>query len=500
MPPAGQSPEDDGQHAALDVAFRHAHLTLDELWTRYFALGGDLDLVDVEAYLVGLLPLPSRDRDVLAHVVNERLDELTGARRVPYSRAIRLPRPAEGPLAALVGLLEGGHFASAETLTALVAAAARAMGVGMAVHLVDHEQRRLHELVPGQIPASGDGPAASVDGSLAGRAFQTVRTLSSDTGGEPRLWVPLLDGSERLGVLEVRPQSAGDLHDPALREQCGWVASLVAHLLAGLSRHGDDLERSRRSQPRTPSAELVWQQLPPLTAATRDFVLAGLVEPGYSVGGDVFDFALSDRTVSLAMFDAMGHGLGAGLLATAALAAYRSTRRAGRRIDDQVRGIDAVVETHFPGSSFLTGVLAELDVRSGRLRYVNAGHPAPLLLRGGKVVKELAGGRRLPLGLGAAAPTVAEETLQPGDWLVLYTDGITEARDAAGAWFGERRLEEFLVRAAAAGQPPPETVRRLVRSVLDHQAGRLQDDASVLLACWGRGPAGQGGPACLPSG
>jgi hypothetical protein len=427
--------------------------------------------------------------------MNERLDELTGARRVPYSRAIRLPRPTEGPLAALVGLLEGAHSASPETLTDLVSAAGRAMGVRMAVHLVDHEQRRLRLLV--QTAGRDAAPASSVDGSLAGRAFQAVRTLSSDTGGEPRLWVPLLDGADRLGVLEVRPPSLGDLHDPALREQCGWVASLVAHLVAELGRYGDDVERTRRSRPRTSSAELVWQQLPPLTASTRNFVLAGLVEPGYSVGGDVFDFALSDRAVSLAMFDAMGHGLGAGLLAAAALAAYRSARRAGLGIYGQAREIDAVVQDHFTGGSFVTGVLAELDVGSGRLRYVRAGHPAPLLLRGGKVVKELAGGRRVPLGLGEGTLTVAEEMLQPGDWLVLYTDGITEARDPAGRWFGERRLVEFLVRAAAAGAPPPETVRRLVRSVLDHQDGRLQDDASILLACWGRGTSG---PACLPSG
>ena len=79
---------------------------------------------------------------------------------------------------------------------------------------------------------------------------------------------------------------------------------------------------------------------------------------------------------------------------------------------------------------------------------------------------------------------MAEEFLQPGDWLALYTDGLVEARDARGRWFGEERLVEMLAHEIASGQPPPETVRRLNRAVLAHQSGLLQDDASILLACW----------------
>ena len=90
----------------------------------------------------------------------------------------------------------------------------------------------------------------------------------------------------------------------------------------------------------------------------------------------------------------------------------------------------------------------------------------------------------MPFGLATPETASGEEVLQPGDWLALYTDGITEARNAVGAWFGEQRLEEFLTRAVAADQPPPETVRRLTRTVLDHQGGLLQDDACILLASW----------------
>ena len=69
--------EENEQRRALDVGYRRAELTLEQLWLRYFALGGVAGLVEVEAYLHGMLALPPVQRDILAHAVNERLDELT---------------------------------------------------------------------------------------------------------------------------------------------------------------------------------------------------------------------------------------------------------------------------------------------------------------------------------------------------------------------------------------------------------------------------------------
>jgi hypothetical protein len=478
--PERATPEDQ-QQSALHAAYKHADLTIEQLWTRYFALGGDADLLDVDAQLAGLLTLPRAQRDVLAHAVNERLDELITQHRVPYSRPVRPGRPASGPLAALVGLLESAGSSAPEHLPVLARTAGRGLGVEVTLHLIDHEQRRLVRL---PVPGACSGSRLGVEGSLPGRAFRSGRILSSDREGRARLWVPILDGGDRLGVMEVELATTAELYDPALRQQCQWLSILLGHLIASMHPYGDLLERPRRSRPLSPSSELIWQQLPPLTAATDAFVLAGMLEPSYDAGGDAFDYALSEHTVSLAIFDAVGHGIQAGLMAAAVLAAYRSVRRDGRRVFDQSRAIDDVVARVFPHSAFVTGVLAELDVATGRLRYVNAGHPAPLLLRHGRVVKELGRGRRVPFGLDSGGLTVAEESLEPGDWLALYTDGITEARNAAGDWFGEARLADFLTREISAGQPPPETVRRVIQAVLAHQSGLLQDDASILLARW----------------
>jgi serine phosphatase RsbU (regulator of sigma subunit) len=283
-----------------------------------------------------------------------------------------------------------------------------------------------------------------------------------------------------------------NLYDPGLRTHCRWLSMLLGHLVTLVNQHGDALDLVRLRRRRSVAGELIWSLLPPLTAGVDNFVVTGVLEPRYDVGGDAFDYSLSETTAQLMIIDAVGHDLGSGLIAATALSAYRSARHAGHRLFEQVRSIDEAILNQFGGSgSFATGVLAELDLVTGRLRYVNAGHPPPLIMRGGKVVRPLSGGRRLPLGLGPRNLSVGEETLQPEDWLMLHTDGITEARDRAGAFFGEERLTDFLRREAAAGHPPPETARRLIKAVLAHQDGELQDDASVLLARWTKSPSEQ---------
>jgi serine phosphatase RsbU (regulator of sigma subunit) len=117
------------------------------------------------------------------------------------------------------------------------------------------------------------------------------------------------------------------------------------------------------------------------------------------------------------------------------------------------------------------------------LRYITAGHPAPLLIRGGKVVKTLEGGHRPLFGLPAAAGKPLEE-FRIGEE-ILQADGIVEARDHNGKFFDEARLIDFVQRVAASGNPPPETIRTLVKAVMEHQNGVMQDDATVLLAYWG---------------
>ncbi|WP_410675913.1 PP2C family protein-serine/threonine phosphatase [Amycolatopsis sp. cmx-4-68] len=483
------------QRRSLALAFKRAELSVEDLWLRYFGVGGVAGFIDIDAYLHGLADLPPLERDTLALAVNERLDELTWAHRAGFSRQIRDGVPRSAPFAALVQLLEGTELAPPDRLPAAVAAAATALGVRIGVYLADYDQRCLHVVPDALTDGSSAAPAGSpgssraaldVDTTLAGRAFRQIQILPSEAPDRPRLWVPLLDGAERLGVLDVEVDEVDDLYDPGLRVQCRWLSMLLGHMVTLLSQYGDALDRVRLGTRRTVGAELVWSLLPPLTAAVDSFVVTGVVEPRDSVSGDAFDYALSETTASLMVLDAIGHDLRSGLIAAAALSAYRSARHAGHGLFEQARLIDETISGHFGDAAFATAVLVELDLTTGRLRYINAGHPCPLVMRGGKIVKPLTAGRCLPLGLGLGDLSIGEETLEPEDWLVLYTDGITEARDHTGEFFGEPRLLDFLRREAASGNPPPETARRLTNAVLGHQNGTLQDDATVLLARWTR--------------
>jgi serine phosphatase RsbU (regulator of sigma subunit) len=379
----------------------------------------------------------------------------------------------------LTSLIDASHLLPPDGLPALVAEHVRALGASdVVLYLVDYEQRMLMPMVDDR---SGKAEELSIDGTVAGRAFRTVtvQEVPGPEGGQRR-WIPIVDGTERIGVLALDfPPGAGS----GLDDQLAGVAGLVAMLVVAKSAYGDRLEEVRRRQPMSLAAELAWQLLPPLTFGSDRVVISACLTPAYDLGGDAFDYAVDERTAHFAVFDAMGHRLSAGMMSTIAVAAYRNARRRGSTLTETVRFIDTAIATHVGDAFYVTGVLGQLDLGSGRLRWCTAGHPRPLLLRGGRIVRTLDEGGGVPLGLGTR-PVVGEESLEPDDRVLIYTDGLTEARSEEGELFGVERFADLVSRALSERTLAPEMLRRLLHAVLDHQFGTLRDDATVLMVQW----------------
>jgi serine phosphatase RsbU (regulator of sigma subunit) len=358
-------------------------------------------------------------------------------------------------------------------------------GTDVVLYLIDFDQTRLKPH-PDVLPHGTDPTVASVDGSMAGRVFTSGEPLAARREDGWHVWVPITERAEKLGVLSMTLPG----WDERIEQFCIELGIAAAHLAVTAGRYTDLLTLLRRRKDMSLPAEMQWSLLPPLTFSIGGTTIAGLLEPAYEVGGDCFDYSLNGDLLDFAVFDAMGHGLRSAVLSSLTIAAYRSLRR-GRESRDLaalLAGLDAILADYGLGEGFVTALLARLDITTGRLEWASAGHPAPLHLRRSSTLPAVLARPLLPLGLNAAfrhaEVEVVRDTLEPGDGLLLYTDGVVEARDADGMEFGEGRLRDLLERESFSQREPAEILRRLVRSVLAHHGTALRDDASTLYLRW----------------
>ena len=379
-------------------------------------------------------------------------------------------------------LLQRASLTPPDLLAADIAAALRDCGGHhLVLYVVDYEQESLQPVALGTELMDEAPKGVRIEATMAGRAFQSQEVLTAPADDGWRVWVPVRERAERLGVLEL----GFDAIDDELLGLAADLGLLAGHLINSAGRYTDLIEQRRRLRPMNLAAEMQWDMLlPPLGFTSPELSIAGLLEPAYLVAGDAFDYSLNGDVLDFAILDAMGHGVNSTLASTLALGAFRFARRRRLELTVTAELIDDALVERFSNDEFVTGQVAQLDVATGHLQWVNAGHPLPLLIRGHKVVAELACEPCLPFGLGIDITEVGECNLQPGDRLLFYSDGVTEAHPRGGPQFGVDNLRSAVEQYSGAGLLAPELLRRLARDLRNHRGSELADDATLVFLQW----------------
>jgi hypothetical protein len=175
--------------------------------------------------------------------------------------------------------------------------------------------------------------------------------------------------------------------------------SRYAHLVVTKAAYGNAFEVARRRQSMTIASELMWGLAPRLVFATDGLALAAMLEPCSTTAATRATTRVNDRMLHVAVFDAMGHCLAAASVAAFVLSAYPYSRRSGSSLLETDASMHEAVGRQFSDSRFVTALIAQLDLDTGRLTWISAGHPPPLVIRGGRRARMIKTTPAPPLGV-----------------------------------------------------------------------------------------------------
>ena len=231
---------------------------------------------------------------------------------------------------------------------------------------------------------------------------------------------------------------------------------------------------------------------PPFPERT-DLDLYGLLTPARAVGGDLYDFYIRDEKLFFCIGDVSGKGVPASLVMAVTRSLFRNISAHTARPDQIVMTLNNSLTEGNDANMFVTLFLGVLDLPTGRLRYCNAGHDAPILMKDEEKMKDdvewstasekcsmLAVNANLPLGAMPGWTFLEQEIMiDAGTTIFLYTDGLTEAEDASHGLFG---IERVLQVTEKSQNTPQKLITSMVDSVHQFVNGTEQSDDLTMLA------------------
>jgi serine phosphatase RsbU (regulator of sigma subunit) len=394
----------------------------------------------------------------------------------PSSRLAPLPYQAPGRLGRAQPLaLEVTHVLDEVPphliADQLVAEARRAAGVAVALYIVDIDGSQLIRLAGSEdFPETLKAPPALGPEIVPEGLPSFYELLKRDL---PRcVATPLWLRGRVIGLLLCVGAPVAPLED---------IAKQGAAALELANDYTDVIEAARRRKPTTAAAEVQYHLLPPRVARVTGAQIAGALLPAYQVGGDWFDFVENRDGSWLAIADTAGTGPTAAGLGASALGALRAARRSGQDLVRAAESIDEVVRALGNPSFVVTAVLARWHAPTAMLAWLNCGHPPAYVVDGDGAFSELEGPVQPALGAGDGPPSfeVAAVSLEPGDRLVLYTDGITERFVKGGGRFGVEGMQRAV--QAASAPTAAATAMAIQDAVMSAATDPLQDDATLVV-------------------
>jgi serine phosphatase RsbU (regulator of sigma subunit) len=336
--------------------------------------------------------------------------------------------------------------------------------------------------------APGEVQPMSVHRTPQGRAFGSQETLRRPTEAQDPgvdLHLPVTVHGDRLGILTVTLPDA--LATGEVEAELLHVAELLGSAIIVAQRETDRYERARRVTRLTLAAEMQWQLLPGCSFSCPQYSIGAQLEPAYSVRGDNFDWSIASDTLTLAVTNGMGEGIAASMLTNLAVNALRNARRAGLTIADQAMLADQAIYHQHRGDVHVSTLLMNVTVSSGHVNIVDAGSPQ-LWIQRDKAIERLELDAQLPLGMFQESRYVAQRfRIQPGDRLVVISDGVYAATSPTGETYAERALARAI--STAHFLPAADVPSAVLRSLATHRDAEADDDALVLCLDW-HGPDG----------
>ncbi|MEJ7578099.1 MAG: SpoIIE family protein phosphatase [Pyrinomonadaceae bacterium] len=283
--------------------------------------------------------------------------------------------------------------------------------------------------------------------------------LTSDAQHDPRfvnstvtlegirsvLAVPLGVGSKIFGIIYAdSPQQEVNFTEDHLKVLTT-LASVAAIRVENTRLVEQQLEQQRMERELLLAREIQQRFQPTAPPQVAGYELVGISFPCYAIGGDYYDFIpRSEERLVIALGDVSGKGTGAALLMSSLHAAIHAQAAAQQTLIGTISHVNDYLSENIPPNHFVTLFYAELDAQAGALQYINAGHNPPLIVRSSGEVEQLTTGG-IPLGINAAADfREGRAQLQPGDALIIYSDGVSETQNPRAEEFGPDRLRDVV--------------------------------------------------------